>query len=434
MISRVQLAVGCIASAMAGSILTLGVASWKDSGNEESERGVVAITLIEEPNALPVGMGASGEEFDIDDPRISFRQLKGLATRMAMADPVLAVEAAATIPGYDNREAYFGMVLRTWGEMEGEKAASWSAEYFEGQQLTDALYYVADGWAEADPEGAAEWFTENTEGVIFEDAVWEALEAWGRKDPEKAFAWTANLDEYQRESVMDGLAEGWGAVDPEAAIEAGMKMLDTEYGYDFVISGMTQWAGSDPIAAAAWGEAILNEGLREGVLMELGERWSLLDPLAASEWVQGIDDPGTRRFAESGVAVGWSEHDPGGALEWALQSSSEEAQREDMIGDIMFNWTNLDPRGAVEWLQTRPPGDGTDMVLEILSGSLITANPRAAVAWAGEMSNSSKREEHLRLLLKEWVDFEGQSALGEIREMDGIPANLVEDLSRKDDS
>ncbi len=408
-------------SALVGITGTLIVVDLERRGRESG-------TDKEPPPAIQLdGVGidrVSGKrERTITDPRISFRQLGNIAEELALADPEMAVRKALEIPGHDNREAYLGSVLRTWGEIDGETAAIWVSNYFKGEQLTDALYYVADGWAEGDPEKAGAWYKANTEGTVLDDALWEVLESWGRKNPSAAFAWSENLDEYEKATAMQGLAEGWGAVDPEEAVEAGMTMDMGSYGMEFLSSVMTQWAGSDPEKAAAWATQLDNEQLRAEVLSELGETWAQTDPVRAAEWAGSIEDAVSRWFAQEGIAIGWSEHDPGAAVEWGISNITEADQLDEMVGDITFNWVNQDPRGAVKWLERQPPGPRTDLVLNAFTSEIFDDDPEASVLWAAQINDPALRDQKVRNLLEEWVGSYGTPARVRIQAMN-LPETL----------
>jgi hypothetical protein len=394
-------------SVVFGGVAVLFFQGILDRAGSSDAADRAAITL--DPAALG-NESSTIAELPVDDPRISFRQLTAIAGRLAAKDPEAAVKRAKDIPGHDNREAYLGEVLRAWGEKDGVAAATFAREYFNGQQLTDALYYIADGWAEADPAGAAKWYHENTEGTVLDDAMWEALESWGRKDPAAAFAWTANLDDFVKSTSMKGLAEGWGAVDPAGAAAAGLEMRDTDYGRDFLVSVMTQWAGSDPEKAAAWSAGLVDEELRGGVTQELGEIWSHTDPDKAAAWAASIADPGQRRAAETGIAIGWAEHDPAGAVDWAVDAVKDPEQLDEMVGDIVFMWSNLDPRGATRWLDQQPAGVKTDQILKSFSSTIVDDDPGSAAAWASRISDPAARDEHLRGLLDGLVETYGDSA------------------------
>lgn len=404
---RVVQSILAVVSAVVGAGITAAFFATRESRVAGAAGGRPPITLdlggvAADPSAII--------DLPIEDPRISFRQLTAIAGRLAAKDPEAAVKRAKEIPGHDNREAYLGEVLRAWGEKDGGSAARFAQEYFHGQQLTDALYYISDGWAEADPSGAAKWFKENTEGTVLDDAMWEVLESWGRKEPAAAFAWSANLDEYVKSTAMKGLAEGWGAVDPAGAAAAGLAMRDTVYGRDFLVSVMTQWAGSDPEAAASWSGALVDEELRGGVTQELGEIWSHTNPDKAAAWAASLSDPGQRRAAEIGIAIGWAEHDPAGAVDWAVGAVKDPEQLDEMVGDIVFLWSNLDPRGATRWLDTQAPGAKTDQILKSFSSTIIDDDPGSAAAWASRISDPSVRDEHLRGILDGLVETYGDSA------------------------
>lgn len=405
--------------------VSMGVLWWINRPDEiQSETSPVVVTTLPKggPGAATLPTGTT-----IDDPRISFRQLGRLAEDAALIDPVDAVRNAEKIPGHDNREEYFGTTLRTWGETDGKAAAEWVLQEYQGEKLSDALYYVADGWAESEPEAAGDWFLENTDGAVLEDAVWEVLEAWGRKDPEEALKWSEKLDDYTKSSILFGLAEGWGAVDPAGAAAAGMEMKG-EIRYDFLTSVATQWAGSDPEGLGTWAKSLLSEELRFGVFSEMGETWAQSDPLAAAAWSATLEDGSDRYYMQSGIAIGWSEHDPAGAVEWAVGNVKNPEELNEMLGDIVFNWTNLDPAGTSEWLDSQPTGAEKDTILEVFSDTVSARDPMAAVAWANQISDDDKRLARLAELAQNWFDEEGASSLDEMRKL-GIPNNVIRGIS-----
>lgn len=401
----------------------------RNGADDPDSTPAMGITMTDTGAESGAGFPTLPPGTSIDDPRISFRQLDRLAENAALADPVAAARNAETIPGYDNRQKYFGTVLQTWGETDGKSAAEWVAQEYQGEKLTDALYYVADGWAESDPEAAGDWFLENTDGVILEDAAWEVLEAWGRKDPEAAFAWSEKIDDYTKEGILFGLAEGWGAVDPVAAAQAGMDM-EGELQYEFLTSVTTQWAGSDPEALGAWAQTLLSERLRAGVLAEMGEVWAETDPAAATKWSESLDKKADRYYLENGIVSGWSEHDPGGALEWAIENVEDQEALGEMVGDVVFNWTNADPAGTAEWLEQKSEGPEKDLILEMFSDGIVGIDPVAAVAWTKEISDAEKRDQKLRIMAAQWFAMEGPGSLESMRRM-GIPEHLIQEIGNK---
>jgi hypothetical protein len=376
-------------------------------------------------------LGLQQGSVDLSDPTLSMRQIRGIGEKLASVDPFSAVVRASEIPGHDNREAYLGEVLRFWGEQEGESAAKWAQENLSGEDLGDALYYIADGWAESDPGGAADWFLASTEGPVLEDALWEAMEAWGRKDADAALSWSERLDDDLKWMVMDGLADGWAAVDPAAAAAAGLGMTDSDHGYDFLVAVASQWAAYDPLRASDWAQTILNERVRAGVLEELGVSWGRSDGRAAAAWAAGIETPDDRRFAEDGVALGWSRHDPGGAMDWALDAVEDTGHLDDLIENIVFQWTETDPRGAVRWLQAREPGPSTDRALVQFSLGLLGDDPETAIAWATEITDQTTRDSHLRALLGEWIATDGDSVRDRLADL-RVPQALRNEFAKRD--
>lgn len=379
------------------------------------------IVAVDEPDRLPLSPveAEAPTLVDIVDPRLSFRQLNHAAEEMALQNPAEAIREGMRIPGTDNREAFISSVFRTWAEKDGVSAATWAEANLSGEDLGDALYYVADGWAESDPQGAGEWFQKNTDGVMLDDAVWEILESWGRKDPQAAYGWSKALDPYVKQTAMEGLGEGWGAVDPVGARDAGLAMLANgeNYAYDFLVSVAGQWGGSNPRAAADWGASLPNERLRQGILDEVTQTWALTDPEAAAVWAEGLTDPGTQRFAREGIAAGWSDHDPAGAVDWALGLTGDDGQRDEIVSDMVDSWAEVDPRGTVRWIEGRAPGPERDAVLRAFSGSIFSGNPEMSIRWANQIGDPAIRKAQVDDLTGRWIQAEGAAAIEALNRM-----------------
>lgn len=409
---------GAATSAVAASLLfaLFDLPSPRDDEMGETS----AVTLLRE---VADGTDAETAVQDLSDPRLSLAQLRRSGDVGGRLDPVAALLAAATIPGHDNRNAYLAAALGAWAERDGAAAARWVVENFEGSLRGDALYYVADAWAESEPQSAGAWFLENTEGFVRIDALWEVLEAWGRKSPEEAVEWSGTLDEALKWEVVDGLAEGWAAVDPAAAAAHAETLGETAYASDFLRSVARQWAAYDPEAAAEWSRSLKQEEAAEAALVEIGQAWAALHPEAAARWAASETDAGRVRWAQEGIARGWSEHDPTGALEWLLGSPGGGDLREDLVEEVVESWSEIDPSQLANWLDGRPPGAATDLVLHRYSEAILPASPEAALAWANEINDPDSRREQLHRLASGWLSLAGPNAIEAIEGL-GLPIDM----------
>jgi hypothetical protein len=287
-----------------------------------------------------------------------------------------------------------------------------------GFSKSEALYYIADGWAKSDPAQAARWFNTNTSGELLEDAMGQILEAWGRQDPHEAFAWTDHLDEFIQASAMEGLAEGWGEIDPRSAAEAGIGLWNREYGDEFLITATHQWTRNNPPEVAAWAMGIQEDALRAAVQAEFAATWAGTDPVAAAAWVSELQNREAREAAEMKIAHAWSERDPGAAMDWAFDNLDDSNHARQVAKEIMLAWTDTDPHGAATWLNAREKGSQIDSILLAFSVSIVDLDPIAAVAWAREISDPAVRRTHVRELLGIWIAIGGQSARTVIRNLD----------------
>lgn len=354
--------------------------------------------------------GGDAGASEAPDGGLSAVRLEQNGYKLGSEDPLAAIAAAKKIPGRDNRYLFTESVFTAWGERNGLEAVQWVMANLKGTQKSDALYNIADGWAESDPAAAAAWFNENTSGANREDAIYEILEAWGRKAPEAALTWAESLDDYTRSSVMDSLAEGWASNDPEGAAKASEKLLQYDFGDEFVMNIAGQWASTDPLAAAAWAGTINHNDARAIAHLEIGSEWAMGDPAKATEWINSLPKEEDKLYASLGVAMGWSEHDPGAALGWAVASVKSPQTRQRIIEDVMLDWSSTDPSAAAAWLNVQPKGPQNDEVLATFSNAIVDVDPESAVTWAQTITEEGKRNQNLNGLLEQWVAMDGEAA------------------------
>lgn len=374
-------------------------------GGDGGEAGGEVTTFSGDPGSKGGSAPAAGTPTNL-----SSVSLEQSGYQLGSQDPLAAIAAAKKIPGRDNRYLYTESVFTAWGEKNGLEAAQWVLSNLKGVEKSDALYNIADGWAETDPAAAAIWFSENTSGINREDAIYEILESWGRKAPEAALTWAEGLDDYTRSSVMDSLAEGWAANDPQGAAKASEKLLEFDFGDEFVMNIAGQWASTDPGAASAWAGTITHTDARAIAHLEIGTEWAMDDPDKATSWINTLKTDEDKLYASLGVALGWSEHDPGAALGWAVGTVENPDTRQRIIEDVMLDWSSTDPTAAAEWLNAQPKGPKNDEVLSTFSSAIIDVDPESAVTWASTITDEAKRTENVSSLLEEWVAMDGDAA------------------------
>ncbi|MDF1861028.1 MAG: hypothetical protein P1U87_12495 [Verrucomicrobiales bacterium] len=376
--------------------------SMKSNSGSGSKGGAESVTTLSgQPSGVKGGVKAAN---------MSAISLEQSGYQRGYEDPMGALAAAKDIPGRDNRLIYTESVYTAWGEKDGVSAAQWANDNLKGIEKSDALYNIADGWAEVDPEGAAKWFDENTSGINREDAIYEILEAWGRKSPEQALVWAEDLDDYTRSGVMDALAEGWAANDPEGAAKAVDGLLEYDFGDEFAMNVAGQWASTDPAAAASWAGTLENADARSIAFLEVGTEWALVEPDKATAWIDSLGSEEDKLYASLGVALGWSEHDPGNSLQWAVSNVENPNTRQRIIEDVMLDWSSNDPSSAAEWLNAQPGGPQNDEILSTFSSAIIDIDPQSAVTWASTISDEAKRSENVSMLLEEWIAMDGKRA------------------------
>lgn len=366
-------------------------------------------------NPVPAGKG-SDAVVSLDLSRVSDRGLRKMGAQGALSDPIAAIERANELPRMD-RYAYLDAVFSAWGEKDGMGAASWISQNLQGSEKADALTSLASGWADSDPEQAAEWFNGNTGGETREEAISEALSSWSRKNPEGALAWTGSLDPNVKTWVMESLAEGWAAVDPAAAAEAGMQFAESDFGHEFLVAVATRWAASDPGAVARWASGIEDTRLQAAIYGDVATEWGVTDPEGALAWVEGIADEKLRGKAEAALAYGWAERDPAAAMDWAVEGVANPKQNQRLIKEVIIGWTEIDPGGAASYIDGLSPGEQTDSILKIFSNTVADLDPYSAISWAGTISNEAERIQLMQKLAQDWIDLDGTSARDALMKM-----------------
>ena len=325
-------------------------------------------------------------------------------------DPMEAIKLADTIKGREQRLIYLDGVWEAWGARDGAKAAGWAKDNLKGVNQSDALISISRGWASESPAETADWFLKNSSGLVLEDSMWEILAVWGQKNPREALAWSENLHDYTKSAVMDALAEGWGAVDPRGALEAGMTMQDRDYGDEFVMTVAGEWASQSPREAASWAEGLEQGDLRLVSVHAISSEWAMNDPQGAAQWVLGLKNEREQQIASQGMVSGWSDHDPGAALLWTAENLPDSQSRKLIIEDVMLNWAGQTPNEAGEWLNDNSSHPAIDDIITSFTSSILDQDPVSAVAWARTIKDQQKKQQHLDRILKDWISLEPERA------------------------
>jgi len=330
---------------------------------------------------------------------------------LAKSNPAAALAWAEKIQLEPYRVDALRSVLRGWAEQDPEAArAALAGRTEEGFRATFARD-LAEGWAHRDPAAAAEFAkaipdartrlmalalvacemsrTDPREAAALcslaaplnagkwheqmrrvEQAVSRVAEAYARRDPQAAARWAATLPPEEggcRRNAVDGVAIGWAAADPHAALEF--------YGTGDQDGGSAASNGTGAAYPALAGELaktdveaalllvrrtdrlVLQSHVIHNVAVELAGR----DPEAAARLVDGWEDVvdyyGYRSDAASAVAEAWAAKLPERAAAWAekLQPAGD---RTPALRAVAGAWVRISRERAFAWARTlKDPND-----------------------------------------------------------------------------
>lgn len=216
------------------------------------------------------------------------------------------------------------------------------------------------------------------------------FERWSAEDPESAFAMAVKMkwplveaehmvDTVNRvyeskltrwdEEVFRAIAENWFRKDPERALQAYLKLADSdEAKRGYAKMAISNYAERNPAEAARLGFARLDWkgniqigqasfGGNDVQAVEVFKEWAKRDPHEAvtSALSSGIDDRRLLAVILGGVYAGWTERDPEAAERWATELDDSlplEAVRSQRIAAL----AKSDPLEALR-LDAQRPGE-----------------------------------------------------------------------------
>jgi hypothetical protein len=285
-------------------------------------------------------------------------------------------------------------------------------------------------WAEADPAGFWSWLKESKDAVLLEEWGGDLLETWSRRDPNAAMDAALRIsdrrlgDRLRRrlvDKVLDrdlvtglGLASragdfnsfSWGprkwfTQDPEAAVRGLIRLEGGSAYRHYLDQAVPAWAEKDPDAVLQWLK-------RERPLPKekWGSNWytegftgvAKKDPQAAFDAAQALEDPALRERAVAAVLAG-------GRLPLDLMLSSIEAMPLRQTSELGMKLQGSRPRGTPEdfqitaqLLEKLPSSRNNLAAIESFAFDWEYVDKEAAIAWGRSLSDPVARQRALKRL------------------------------------
>ncbi len=252
-------------------------------------------------------------------------------------------------------------------------------------------------WSQVDPARATQFLGAPSHLAKAQGEFWQTrrqvAENWGAVDPEAALQWAQrNPGQTQLSDTMQGVIRGWWQSDHSAAEAYVSSHIDTPAGQETAMILASQIASEDPVAALAWAKSLSGKVSDETTQM-VAMTWTKTDPAASAEWISSLSGAEQSLTIDT-IVGGLSQADPETAVQW-ITALSGEAQNM-AIASFGSTVGQTSPGTALAWAETT-----TDEILrnrwtEEIVGTWFQQNPAGVTSWIRESQLS--KEEKKRLL------------------------------------
>jgi hypothetical protein len=272
-----------------------------------------------------------------------------------------------TVAGFESMR-YLPMLTYQWGSLDGPKALAAMKDLGGRDSMFNSAATLA-GFASSDPEAAKKWLGENgtpENRWILDRALVTGL---ARSDFDSASAYVMALDEKDRGTYVEVLAE--------------QKIRD----------GIT--------SAADWALGLTDPSMKASALQRVADQYTRQDPAQAAAWVKEHAGADYAKDAVGTVARQYAEKDPKAAVSWAETLPAGTAQTE-AYGRVFREWGRSDPTAASETLNGMASGPAKDESIGSFSRTIARENPEDAITWAAAIGNTKEREETQIEVVQRW--------------------------------
>jgi hypothetical protein len=272
-----------------------------------------------------------------------------------------------TVSGFETMR-YMPMLTYAWGTMDGANALKAMKEIGGREAMLGSAATLA-GFASVDPGGAKKWLSENGSAEtkwILDRALVSGL---ARSDLEGATKYVLSMDEKDRGSYVEVLAE------------------------QKIKSGINE--------AATWAQGLSDPGMKASALQRVAQQYTRQDPAQAAEWAKQFASESYGKEVVGSVAREYADSDPKAALAWAATLPGSETQSE-AYGRVFREWGRTDPTAASESLNSLPPGAPKDQAIGSFSRTIARESPEDAITWAGSIADPVSREETQVEVVQRW--------------------------------
>ncbi len=232
-------------------------------------------------------------------------------------------------------DVYNGMIYQALARHNLTRALTQAATIENSQKRQTALASIAQGVANQ-PEKLKTFlkFLDNENEPSLKSSVMESvIGTMVMQDPESAKALIGTIDDSQEKAKLtEKMIRNWSYIDPEAAIEWGMKKTDDKEAQAGIITdNLGTWASQDPAAAGKWYDQqpddIKTQDALTKVVRSLSSRQQYQEAFA---WANRGSDPEKRAASKKDIYQSWLKQSPDAAKTWAEGEGRETLQGIDL--------------------------------------------------------------------------------------------------------
>lgn len=149
--------------------------------------------------------------------------------------------------------------------------------------------------------------------------------------------------------------------------------------------------------------------VREELYGPFFRQWANINPASAADTLKGVAAaaPGARTWTDliGQVVTQWSRGDLDGAVAWT-KSLPAGAEKTHALVQLSYEWTDRAPAAAAEYARAQ----NDPALIRIVAAKWAEADPRTALAWAGDMPAGDSKNSAVTAALTTWAQNDPASA------------------------
>jgi hypothetical protein len=244
------------------------------------------------------------------------QQLDGLLQAWLGVDRAGALAWLDTLPAGSFRDAAAASLMEIWGAQDPKAAAAWLSQRLDDKHYQGALGALCSVWAEQNPLQAAQWAQRLLSPRNQAKGALVVGQIWAETNPQDAAKHLETLPAEQQPALAQGIATGWGSVNPAAAAKWLEEVYLRNPNIPTSAAGMivNHWVAQDAGAASKWLNALPEGPLYDAAAEIFAQSSAEISPKDALLWSKNLSRPDARADAVRHTVEQWYAQDSQGLL------------------------------------------------------------------------------------------------------------------------